>query len=134
MFHSDLQGVVTEQVTTIAHAAATATEYVGSWEAPKNIKLISVEWRPSAAITGADTNTTHLNLDDAGTGGAGTTELGNIDYTDGVNAAAGEVESFYAPSSPAEYSEGNLFKLQAEKVGNGIAIPSGVLIFKYYNN
>lgn len=129
-FYRDIPGTLTAQVPTVAHAAATATEFIASWEAPDNITVVSHEWRPSAAITGTATNYTNLNLINAGTG-AGTTELGNLDFDDDLDATAGEVKELYA--TEANYSEGNLFKLQAEKVSSGLAIPSGVWVIKYRN-
>lgn len=130
----DIRGTIVDQVTVPAHLAATATEYIASWAAPADIKLVSVHFRPSAAITGADTNSTNYNLDDGGTDGDGTTELGNVDFASGTDATAGEEVELYAPTDPVALSAGNMLKLEAEKVGSGLLIPSGIMVVRYQNN
>jgi hypothetical protein len=117
-----------------AHAAATATELVGIFRAPFACKIISVEILWDAAITGADTNTTHVNLHNRGTAGTGTTELGNIDYVSGTDAAAFVAEDLYSPATPLEVAEGVILAIQLEKVASGLALPNGTAIVTYQGN
>lgn len=113
------------------HAAATATEKAFVFRAPFDAKIVSVEIIWDAAITGADTNTTHVNLLNAGTDGTGTTELGNIDYVSGTDAAAGAAADLYSPASPLAVDEGTKLAVQFEKVGNGLLLPTGMVIVTY---
>jgi hypothetical protein len=124
----DVPGTQREMVAVPAHAAATATEIVPIFEAPVGAKIEKVIFRPGAAVSGADTNTTHLNVIDMGTGGAGTTELGNYDLTSGNDLTAGERKELYAPATPLSVSQNNLIGLQFQKVGNGLAVPAGSVI------
>jgi hypothetical protein len=120
-----------------AHAAATATEslavlFLGNDSA---IDVTAVYHVPDTVVTGADTNSTNLNLLDAGTGGAGTTELGHIDYALGTNTSALDARAFVtaALTTFTRYAlpAGAVLALQYEKVGTGLAIPAGLLVVEF---
>lgn len=113
------------------HAAATATEKAFVFRAPFDAKIVSVEIIWDAAITGADSNTTHVNLLNAGTAGTGSTELGNIDYVSGTDAGAGVAEDLYSPDTPLSVDSGTILAVQLEKVGNGLLLPTGTVIVTY---
>lgn len=130
----DLAGDQEACVMTPVIGTSDATAYVAAWAAPFNIKLVSVHWRPLAAVTGADTTTRHLNLDNGGVDGDGSTELGNVDFVSGTDAAAGEAVEIYAPASPVAFAEGTLFKLESEEIGTGQGLPAGVLVFRFRGN
>ena len=127
----DVPGTRREMVAVPFHAAATATEIVPIFEAPLGAKIEKVIFRPGAAVTGADTNTTHLNVINMGTAGAGTTELGNYDLTSGNDLAAGERKELYAPAAALAVSQNNLIGLQFEKVGTGLDVPAGIAIVEW---
>lgn len=130
-FDHDIAGPRVDQAQVRAHAAATATELVNIWQAPFKCKIRSVKLRPDAAITGADTNTTHANLLNGGVAGTGTTELGNIDFVSGTDAAVGEELDLYAPASPTLVDAGTLLKVQLEKVSTGLALPQFLAVIEY---
>lgn len=130
----DIPGTRREMVAVPSHAAATATEIVPVFEVPVAAKIEKVIFRPGAAVTGADTNTTHLNVIDMGVAGTGSSELGNYDLTSGNDLAKGERKELYAPASALSVSQNNLIGLQFEKVGSGLATPAGVAIVEWSAN
>lgn len=127
----DVPGGHVHQTVIRAHAAADATEKVNIFEAPFATKIRAVYIRPDAAITGADTNTTHVNLINAGTAGTGTTELGNINFTDTVDAAIGERLELYAPDAALAVDANTLLVVQLELVGTGLALPQFLCVVEY---
>jgi hypothetical protein len=129
-FH-DVPGNHIAQHGVPTHAAATATELVTIFRAPFDCKIVSVEIIPDAAITGADTNETNVNLINAGTGGAGTTELANIDFVSGTNGVAGTAIDLYSPTDALALDAGTVLQLQLEKVGTGLALPRFLAIVTY---
>ena len=124
----DIPGNHDRQVTTIAHAAATATEIVASVVAPFAAKM-TVYWVPNAAITGTATNYTNLNVINKGQAGAGTTELGNVDFASGTDATACDELALVATA--VAVAAGDVIALQAEKVSTGLAIPAGTLVARF---
>lgn len=133
-FDHDIMGNRVAQATIRAHAAATATEKQVIWRAPFDAKLVSVEIIPDAAITGDATNYSNVNLLNGGTDGSGTTELGNKDFSNGVNGVAGTAISLYAPASPLAVAAGNQLHIQLEKVGTGLDLPSFLCVITYQGN
>ena len=127
----DTPGVHDKIVAAPAHLAATATEIVPVFEAPVNCRITKVTFRPGAAVTGANTNTTHLNVIDMGVAGTGTSEKGNYDLISGNDLAAGEAKALYAPAGGLAVSQGNLIGLQFEKVGTGLTVPAGAVIVEF---
>lgn len=120
----------------IAHAAATATETLTVFKTPCRAKLKAVKWIPDTAITGANTNTTHINIINRGTDGTLTTEIANKDWTSGVNTTAfGEV-SIYAPAAGSELqvSLNHIISCTFEKVGTGLDLPKGTFVFTFDPN
>ena len=129
----DAPGTHDRQAVLPPVAAADATADFVVFEAPVNCKVEKVKVIPGAAVTGADTNTRHLNLINRGANGAGTTEIANYDLTSGNDAGvAGLV--LYAPPSPLAVVQGTQLALQVEKVGNGIALPPLAVVVEFSPN
>lgn len=125
-----------EQITHVAHAAATSTETIACFHSPTRALLSGVGWVPNAAVTGQATDYTNLNVINKGTDGSGSTEIGNVDFANLQNAAACDKLAIYAPAAGSELqmSEGTVISVQAEKVVNGLALPSGTLVFTFIPN
>jgi hypothetical protein len=119
----DVPGPHVQQTVVPPHAAATATEKIVVFVAPFDCKVRTVNYRPGAAIIGANTNTTHVNLLNGGTG-AGTTEIANKDYVSGTDETDGANVALYAPATYLSMDAGNVLTVQLEKVGTGLALPS----------
>src|SRR5680860_643219 len=128
---NDPPGGHLQQAQLSAHAAATATETTGVFNAPFTCKLVSVTVRWDAAISGADTNTTHVNVLNAGVAGTGTTELAATDYVNATDAVKGAVVTLYEPSTPLALAAGALIQIQHQKVGTGLALPTGLVSVTY---
>lgn len=129
---NDISGEHVHTVIVPAHLAATATEahpifYANGAEVKvKSILIISAD-----DVTGVDSNTTHLNLINAGTDGTGTTELANYDLTDGNDLTGDDAYELYAPTTKLSMSAGGVLKLQHEKVGNGLLVPALLVVIRY---
>jgi len=118
-------------------AAAGAGDASKSWPvfcAPDDCKVLQVQIVPQATITGADTNSANLNLINKGSAGAGTTELGNIDFVNGTNATAFDAKDIVADTAIADataLSQGDVLAIEREKVGTGLAIPELIVVVTY---
>lgn len=132
----DLPGPIQANAALPAHAAATATENVTVFVAPFACKLRAVAVYFDAAATGDATNTTNLRVIDAGVAGSGTTIIGTLAYTTGVNVVAGTAQAVYTPA-PGAYrplAAGTVIQVQYEKVGTGLALGPGLAIITYEGN
>lgn len=107
-----------------ATAAADATIGHPVFIAPRDVEILEVSIIPQAAVTGADTNTKHLNLRNRGADGTGTTELANYDLTSGNNLSNHDEKSLYAPTTPLAIADGVVLQLEVEKIGTGLATPA----------
>lgn len=114
-----------------AHAAGDATTSHVVFEAPWDCEIHKLRIIPAAAVTGANTNTFHLNLINRGTDGSGTTEIANRDYVSGTNESAYVGRDLYAPSTPLKVSKGNVLDLQRELVGTGLASPRLYIVVQF---
>jgi hypothetical protein len=117
----DLIGVLSAGVGVELHAAGTATEERVIFKIPVTGRLRKVSLTAGAAITGANTNSSNVNLKHY-TGGVGT-ELANKDYTLAVNTAKATPFDLYAPATPRNMAAGDVLSLELEKVGTGLDLP-----------
>lgn len=114
-------------------AAADASKTHVIFEAPVSCKVEKVKVIPGAAITGANTNTKHLNLINRGANGVGTTEIANIDLVQGTDIGVAGA-NLYAPASPLEVAQGVQLGLQVEQIGTGQALPPLAVIVEFSPN
>lgn len=105
-------------VTLPAHAAADATHKKEIFVADRACRVKKVDIYPSLGVTGADTNTTHLNVLH------GATEKANYDLILGNNLTVNAKKALYAPATPLAVAAGELLSLQFEKVGTGLLVPA----------
>lgn len=127
----DIPGAHIVQVPLKSHLAATATETTNVFHAPFDCKIRAVTVRFDAAITGAATNITNVNVLNAGPDGDDTDELASVEFKTGTDAAKGEVVTLYEPAEPLAVEAGTLIQIQHEKVASGLAIPSGLVTVAY---
>jgi hypothetical protein len=104
----------------LEHLAATATETRAIWTAPCNCVITGCSVVNPAAVTGNDTNSTNLNLLDAGAAGTGTTEIGNLDLATGTNLVANVPSALTVTATVL--TAGDVVKVQYEKVGTGLLL------------
>lgn len=125
----DLPGTHKHQATIYAHAASTSTEKIMVWEAPFDAVITDIKVIPAAAISGADTNTTHLNFIDEGADGSGTTEIDAFEFVSGFDGVEGKAIS--GSTTDVDIDEGDVVSVQIEKVGNGLALPQFHVVIEY---
>lgn len=116
----------------ITHLAATATETIPLMLFTNKAIIDVAVHITDAAVTGADTNTTHLNLIH-GAGGTLGTEAATRDYTNTNDAVAND-NTDMANGSLANrtVAAGSVLGLEYEKVGTGLLIPPGVIHIEYH--
>lgn len=129
----DVPGTHDKLANIPAIAAAAATENHVVFVAPVNCKVTAVKVIPGAAITGANTNTKHLNLIDRGTNGAGTTELAARDLVLGTDLGVAGV-TLYAPAGGLAVNQGNQLALAVEEIGTGQALAPIAVVVEFEPN
>lgn len=85
---------------------------------------------PSAAITGANTNSRTLTLTNRGQDGTGTTVVATLALTSGVNAAADDAKALTLSGTAANLvvAAGDVLTFDSVHVGTGITDPGGQVI------
>lgn len=107
-------------------AATTSTTFpvlVAPAGQPLFVHRVSVV--AGAAITGANSNTKHVNvLDNA-------TELTTLELVSGTNVASLTETALYAPATPRTLDAGDVLSVQVEQVGSGQALPPLFVTVEY---
>lgn len=123
-FH-DMTGSHNFQVDLPAVAAATATGDIGIFRVPYKIRLAAgttaLSLIAGTALSGADTNTRHINVL-AKVGAGSLTEVAARDLVSGTNLAVGA--NTLTLAAALELDAGDLIVVVSEKVGSGLAIPA----------
>ena len=110
------------------HAAATTDETAYCFVLPFKAKVSDISVVFDANITGADSNSTDFVVGYE-VGGEFTT-FKATSFVSGTNATAGAAND-YTPASETILEAGTMIAVVWEKVGNGLKIPTGLLIIKY---
>lgn len=119
--------VQTPSVTT------TTTSEVG-FKVPFKCKIVSVHAIPQATITGQATNYGSYEFYNRGTAGDGTTELGDIDFDNGTNAADFQKAEVYAPASELAVADATYFSCKVAKTSSGMTIPATTWVIAIRGN
>lgn len=127
----DIPGQHVEKCRTIVVGTSDATRLDCIFRAPFNCQITAVSYIPDAAITGADTNTRHVNILDRGLDGLGVTEIANKDYTSGIDATALNEEVIVMSLPNHVLTEGDVLAVQWEEIGTGIGAPAGMFVVFY---
>ena len=120
-----LTRTLTADAPVVSTVGNDASESVGP--APFAGVVASVTYTPSAAITGANTNSRTLKLVNKGQSGSGSTVIAELALTSGVNAAAFDEKALTLSGTAAnkEVAEGDVLAIESLHVGTGIADPGG---------
>lgn len=108
------------------HAAATATESRALFVAPRACKVTAVSIVPDAAATGDNTNTTNIDIINAGSAGAGTTSIAALPLPTGTNLVA--LDETAITTTTTALAAGDVLSIKFTKVGTGLAV--GPLVVK----
>lgn len=120
-----ISGTYVEQRGVATTAATAATGAIGIFVAPFRCKVTRIAYAPVSKLTGANTNSMNLNVTLADG-----TEVANIDFAEGVDAEKGE-ETDITIASPITLDAGETLLVVREKVGTGLEMPLGVIVFEY---
>lgn len=104
--------------------------------AERNLTITGVRWVPAAAVAGAATNNFALQVQNKGTGGAGTTGITTAKtYASGTNSVAHAAEALALSATAADLNvaAGETVALVRTVNGTGLAMPDGMVevAFKY---
>jgi hypothetical protein len=108
-------------------AASTADQTIG--EAPFAGTVAGASFTPEAAITGNTAASRTLTIVNKGQAGAGSTVIGTLAYTTGVNGVAFDEQAFTlsAVAGATAIAEGDVLALVSTAVGSGLADPGGLI-------
>lgn len=90
---------------------------------PLLVKRVSIT--PGAGVTGANSNTKHINVLD------NSTELTSLELVLGTDLTTLTDRELYAPTSPRTLDAGDVLSVQVEQVGSGLAIPPLLVTVEY---
>ncbi|HVF75493.1 MAG TPA: hypothetical protein VM938_10630 [Acidimicrobiales bacterium] len=121
----------TSQCSLPAALAADATKEWPIFMAERPCKILSITVVPQALITGANANTFHWNVKNRGTDGLATTEIGNVDFVAGTNAAAFDGREIVNEVAGRRMTAGQVLTIEREKIGTGIAAPEALVVVAY---
>lgn len=91
-------------------------------------KVTGVTFTPSAAITGANTNTRAVRLRNRGQAGSGTTVVAELQFDSGINAAAFDEKTIPLSGTAANLvvAAGDILEWFSDAIGTGQADPGGL--------
>lgn len=97
--------------------------------APFDCTVTGVTYVPSAAITGADTNTRTISIVNKQQGGAGAVSVATLALVSGVNAAAHDEKALTLSGTPANLAvaAGDVLAFASIKAASGLADPGGLV-------
>lgn len=125
----DLSGTNKAVVQVPAVASGAATDYISIWTAPYACTITGMKIAATDTTNGAATNNVHFNVD----GPSSTTEIGNFDLENGTNLTAGVASSFTMAAN-VDMTVDQSLRLEAEKIGTGMAVPRSCWIIEYRSN
>lgn len=111
----------------------TADEWV-IFKANEKVTITGVSWTPAAAVTGGNTHTFSIAVQNKGTAGVGTTAVTTTKaYTSGINSVAFDIEELTLSSTAADLnvSAGETLTLKRTITGNGLAQPHGLVEVRF---
>jgi hypothetical protein len=133
-FNASVPGRHYAQIFTRAKAAGSeGTKYLANWMAPHDCRLVESYFIPLAAVSGAATNATHLNVVWIGVA-AGSTELSTLELLSGINLTANAKNALNGLTGyTRDLVAGDVLALQGELLGTGLAVPEGTWVVVYDN-
>lgn len=115
----------TQDIDVEVTAAATAADVLVVAEAPFAGTLTAASILPTAAMTGANTNSRTITVTNRGTG-AGTTVMATLAFVSGVNLAADTPQALTLSvvANALTVAEGDVIEVVSLHVGTGLAAPA----------
>ena len=126
--------VITMSATTSTAMTTNAT-FFGAFVAPKACVVKSAHYVPVSDVTGADTNTYHVNLQNRGATGTSTTEMVSLEVVSGIDPKQYDPMSMGTVTATAGAVAAQVCVVaQYELVGNGLDAPAGFVAITYELN
>ncbi len=128
-FLYDIPGEHVAYATIESVAAGDATEDQVIFVAPIGCVVTGVSITPDAAATGNTTNTKHLNVDNKGADGTGTTEIAQLDLVTGTDLVEADESALVVSGTLAQRTlvKGDVLMMEIEQIGSGIAIARSLI-------
>lgn len=114
-------------------AAATAVDLNTDLIRVEQDAVVSaVRYVPIAGITGANTNSRHVNLVNKGAAGSGTAVVATLAFVSGVSATADVAKTITLSATAANLAleDGDILQWQSVHDGTGLADPGGLVILE----
>lgn len=110
-------------------AGATVDTVTELGEGVEGSTVTKVAYLPTAAVTGANTNTRTLNLVNKGNAGAGTTVVATLALVSGVNLTAHDENAITLSGTAANLvvAAGDVLEWQSTHAASGLADPGGLV-------
>lgn len=111
------------------HATAGTANEVAVCRVPFRATVTGVWWAPKSAVTGAATDHFTARLRNR-VSGSGDVTIASKTFDNGVNAVAldDNVLTLTATAADLNVAEGDILTLQKVIVGNGLAMPDGLIV------
>ena len=99
--------------------ATGSTARVAVWIAPGQVVVERVSLIAGAVVVGDNTNRINLNIRNGGWDGSGTTLIGQVQFTSGVNVPKDQNVTITCSGPGATMQPGDKLIVEAERVGTG---------------
>lgn len=99
-------------------------------KAPFAGSISAASFTPNAAITGQNTNTRRVAIENRGDDGTGTTEIAAVQFNSGVNGVAFDEKplTLSAVEGATEVAAGDVLVFNSTTPGSGLADPGGFVV------
>jgi hypothetical protein len=99
-------------------------------KAPFDGTVSAASFTPNAAITGQNTNTRRVAIENRGAAGSGTTEMAAVQFNSGVNGVAFDEKSLTLSvvADALDVVAGDVLVVNSTSPGSGLADPGGLYV------
>jgi hypothetical protein len=121
--------LVTSLRNTVPGATIAATDSFSLGKAPVAGTVTGISYTPDAAATGDNTNARTFTVVNKGQSGAGTTVIGTLALTTGVNLVAFDEKAFTLSvvSGATTIAAGDVLAFVSTATGTGVVDPGGTV-------
>lgn len=114
----------------VAAVATNADAVTILGKAPFAGSVSAVGFVPNAAITGQNTNTRRIAIENRGDDGLGSTEMAALQFNSGVNGVAFDEKAvtLSAVANAVDFVAGDVLVVNSTSPGSGLADPGGLYI------
>lgn len=120
---------VTSLKSTVPGVTIAATDSFSLGKSPVGGTVTAITYTPDAAATGDNTNARTFTVVNKGAAGAGTTVIGTLALTTGINLVAFDEKAFTLSvvSGATTVAAGDVLALVSTATGTGVVDPGGTV-------